>query len=387
MRIAIDARMMGPENTRGIGRYLEELIRAMVEISSADEFTLITRNERCAVSGPNVKHVVADIPWYGIAEQVQMPKIFASINADVVHIPHWNVPLMFSGSLVVTIHDLLLRHEPSSAKASTRNVMTRWLKRIGFRWSLNHSVAAAKEILVPTQFVADDLATFYPQAASKTTVTGEGMPDLALDSRLRKNEKPFLLYVGSAYPHKGLADALDAWKVLEKKYPDLSFVIAGEMDVFMKRVQQRVFTEKMSRVSFLGRVSDEQLVSLYRGATAFVYPTHFEGFGLPPLEALAYGCPVVSSDAGPLKDVLGEDGVIFFRAGDSGGMIDAVSRVVDDPIGAQQYAASSAQTLSQRHDWKTAARRTLEAYARVVQQRRHGIQTGQDIGRATPASR
>jgi glycosyltransferase involved in cell wall biosynthesis len=88
-----------------------------------------------------------------------------------------------------------------------------------------------------------------------------------------------------------------------------------------------------------------------------------------------------------LKDVLGEDGAIFFRAGDSGGMIAAVSRVVDDPVIARQNAVASAQTLSQRHDWKTAARRTLEAYARVVQQRRHGIQTGSDIGRTTPEGR
>lgn len=363
MRIAIDARMRGAENTRGIGRYIEELVRAMIEIEPQNEYVMID----------------AKIPWYGIEEQMKMPTILRATRADVVHVPHWNVPLMYrslrqsaDAALVVTIHDLLLRHEPASAKASTRNFLTRAVKRIGYRLTLDHAISAARKILVPTQFVADDVARFYPEAQRKVVVTGEGMPGEGVGRKgVVRSESPtayallptpYFLYVGSAYPHKGLEDLLGAWETISREHPELRLVIAGEMDVFMQRVKSFAEKKHLPRVEFLGRVNDGHLRDLYGHATAFVYPSHFEGFGLPPLEAIAAGCPVISSDAGPLRDVLGEDGAIFFRAGDGNGIIRAVTELLRTLPERQNRLPEIARRLADRWSWRRAAEATLAAY-------------------------
>ena len=375
MRIAIDARMMGAETARGIGRYVHELLGAMLEVAPEHRYVVVSRTkEHSFVSHPSVETVVADVAWYGAGEQLRMVKVLRLTRADIVHVPHWNVPLLYRGPLVITVHDLLLRHEPTSAKASTRGLLVRSVKRVGYRLVLDHAVSTAKRILVPSQFVADDVRSFYPDAAKRLVLTGEGMPrvDAIGGTVMPFEQEPgvgYLLYVGSAYPHKGLADLLAAWQKLSAEYPRLILKLAGELDVFMQHLRHQVEQEQLPRVEFLGRVSDTELHELYRGAVAFVYPSHFEGFGLPPLEAIAAGCPVVSSDAGPLPDVLSTQGATFFRAGDVDAMLAAVREVVAEPYEARQHLPELARALSQRHAWKLVAERTLASYQAVLAER------------------
>ena len=364
--------MMGAEATRGIGRYIQELLGAMLEVAPEHRYVVINRTkEHSFASHPSVETVVADVPWYGVGEQVRMSSVLRSTRADVVHVPHWNVPLLYRGPLVITVHDLLLRHKPTSAKASTRGILTRSIKQVGYRIALDHALSSAKRVLVPTQFVADDVKTFYPSVTKRLVVTDEGMPKLdTLAGTVQPMEvEPgvgYLLYVGSAYPHKGLTDLLVAWKSLSQEYPRLILKLAGELDVFMQRVRHQSEQMSLPRIEFLGRVSDAELHELYRRAVAFVYPTHFEGFGLPPLEAIAAGCPVVSSDAGPLVDVLSPQGASFFRAGDVDAMLAAVRQVVGDPYSARQHLPELARALSKKHDWKRVAERTLASYTEVI---------------------
>ncbi len=371
MRIAIDARMMGPETTRGIGRYIEELIAAMLAIAPEHRYVLVTRipDHRFA-NHPSVETVVVHIPWYGLREQIEMPQIFAKLHSDVLHIPHWNVPILVGRPFIVTIHDLILLHDPDSAKASTRSLPVRWGKRLGYRAVLRHAIQNAEKILVPTVWVARDIIADNVAAVSKICVTGEGMPRINIqgsnveyrDPSDLNFSSPYLLYVGSAYPHKGLQDVLSAWSMISKIYPKLCLKIAGGKDVFMQRQEARTIREGLKRIFFYGRVSEDELVRLYDGAIAFVYPSHFEGFGLPPLEALARGCPVISSDAGPLPEVLGKGGVIFFRSGDETAILSAVRELMRDPCQVRRDAVQLGPSLAVRHDWKQAAMRTLGAY-------------------------
>ncbi len=380
MRIGIDARLLGPEVTRGIGRYIQELISALLKIAPQHQYILITRTaEHAFAQHPSVETLVADIPWYGIAEQLKMPAILRSAYADVIHVPHWNVPLCYrqgvDKTLVVTIHDLLLRHAPASAKLSTRNFITRSLKRLGYRLTLDHAISEARRILVPTKFVADEILNFYPRAASKLVITGEGMPSQADNSRQTTEDRQlpttFLLYVGSAYPHKRLEDLIAAWKLIQRAHPTLQLLLAGEMDVFMQRIKSLIKNGQPADVVFLGRVSDAKLQNLYRHALALVYPSQYEGFGLPPLEALAQGCPVIASDAPALREILGPDGARFFHVGDVNGIIAAVEDVLHQPAAARQDALHSAQALTQRHSWKLTAERTLETYYEIADNNLH----------------
>ncbi|MFZ2804619.1 MAG: glycosyltransferase family 1 protein [Patescibacteria group bacterium] len=362
MRITLDARMMGPENTRGIGRYVEQLVRAMLEVAPGNQYVLIVRQPNHPFADhPSVETVVADIPWYGLREQREMTSVIAKTKPDVVHVPHWNVPTRVHNNLVITIHDLLLRHEPESAKISTRGPLLRLAKRAGYRVVLSQALRHANRILVPTHFVEQDVQTLYPATKGKLVVTGEGMPMLDVAS-WNPSDPPFLLYVGSAYPHKGLADVFDAWPKISRDFPSLRFKVAGEMDVFMSRLKERTTHEPLANIAFLGRVSDDELVKLYRTASAFIFPSHFEGFGLPPLEAIAHGCPVIAADAPATVEVLGKSAATIFRRGDVDAILGAVHQVLERRDEAHQKGLHAAPELARQHDWKRTAERTLQAY-------------------------
>ncbi|MDD5437733.1 MAG: glycosyltransferase family 1 protein [Patescibacteria group bacterium] len=368
MRIGIEARMMGPENTRGLGRYIQELTSAMIEVAPENDYVLIARTAGHALRD-KVETVVADIPWYSWKEQRRMPDVLRSLKADVVHVPHWNVPLGYSGPLVATIHDLLLRHQPDSAKTSTRSWPVRVIKRLGFRLVLDHAIQASRKICVPTEYTRQDLINLYPSTADKITVTGEGISTLSppsISGEAKGGSRSFLLYVGSAYPHKRLDLLIDVWETMSKLLPDLRLVIAGELDVFMQAKDAESRLRNIPRIEFLGKVSDQALANLYQNALALVFPSSFEGFGLTPLEALAAGCPVVSSDSTCLPEVLGKKGVVYFKSGSKDGMIKAVKTVVDNQDKFRNEAVAAGPELALRHSWKQAAIKTLETYRAAV---------------------
>lgn len=366
MRIGIDARMMGAGNTRGIGRYIEELVRAMLAMAPEHRYVLVVREGRHPFVGhPSVETVVADVPWYGVAEQLRMPRVLARLKADIVHIPHWNVPLAFRGRFVVTVHDLLLRTFPESAKASTRILPVRWAKQAAYRVVSGSAIRRASTVLVPTRAVAEDVQRLFPSAAPRVVVGGEGMPvpDAAPSSPAAP---PYLLYVGSAYPHKRLEALLQAWSSVRTEIPGLALHVVGERDVFMERFVHAAG----DGVRFLGRLDDAALAEAYRGALAFVYPTAAEGFGLPPLEALARGCPVMAADLPVLREVLGDAPVAWLgpEAG-WGDAIIAVSRTLRGDPAARSRALASASALAERHAWRHASQAALAAYAAATRPR------------------
>jgi len=357
MRITIDARMYSPGVTRGIGRYLEELIRELAH--SAHTITAIVRQVSPDIP-QHVEQVVADVPWYGVREQLVMPGVLAKTRPDLVHVPHWNVPVLSRLPRVVTIHDILLLSEPKSAKVSTKGPVWAWLKRKAFLFTLRKALYGSRMILVPTAYVANDIRKHFPDLKTPMVVTGEGMP--VVDRSVWSDPEPYLLYVGSAYPHKNVDLLLDAWKTLAAEQSEMRLVLAGEMDVFMKRMARKVKGEGIPRVEFLGRVAEADLLALYAKATAFVFPSRQEGFGLPPLEAMAYGCPAIVADSTSLPEVLGTEGVTFFRTGDSGAILGAIRTVLQDPLRFRVAARQAVVGLAERHSWKQAAQVTLQAY-------------------------
>lgn len=368
MRIAIDARMMSPLQTRGIGRYTEELIRGLIGLHTNDRFVLLVRHPDTSpfLGMDRVEHIAADVPWYGLSEQYRMPGLLRAAKADVVHVPHWNVPFAFREPFVVTVHDLLLRHEPHSVKATTRHPMVACVKRWGYRATLRDVMRRASLILTPTRYTAEDVRALYRVPEERLVVTGEGITDLPAPDPARVPTGRFLFYVGSAYPHKRLDLLLDAWKDVARRYTDLQLVIAGEEDVFMARLVARAKQEGLPRVMFTGLVTDAELAAFYERAEGLVFPSSFEGFGLPPLEALAAGCPVVASDATCLPEILPQGGVFFFRNGDLDGMIRAIDMLQDAGKNAKMQAREAGSRVRQTYRWPDVASRTLAAYERAA---------------------
>ncbi len=367
MHILLDARMMGAERTRGIGRYLEELVRGLLTFPDI-ELTLLVRSRTGNTwkDEPRVKLVEADVPWYGWKEQLRMPGYLKRTKADVVHIPHWNVPLRFRKPFAMTIHDLILLHHPESAKISTRSSLVAKVKYWAFKKVLASAIKRASVIFVPTQFVADDIATRFPKAKDKLMVTGEGVTPMPAREAEKPAQAPFLFYVGSAYPHKRLDLLLEAWSTLCLEHPTLQLVIAGEKDVFMQQYIWEAKARGLVRVHFVGTVSQASLVDYLDRATAFVFPSSDEGFGLPPLEALARGCPVICSDSSCLPEVLPTEGVIFFKSGDADDMIRGIETVLREEQVYRSAAQAHIPDLLARHDWVKAAERTREGYERLV---------------------
>jgi glycosyltransferase involved in cell wall biosynthesis len=350
MRLVVDARMMGAGNTRGIGRYIKEITdHIRPKLKQNDELVLLE----------------SSIPWYGLAEQLRFPSIIRAAKPDLLWVPHWNVPLLYRGPLAITIHDLLLRHQPTSAKASTRGPIISWLKRFGHRIVLSNAIHRASVILVPTQAVADDINKYYPSAQKKVVVTGEGLSELPQPSA-SKISGDYLLYVGSAYPHKRLDLLIDAWPTISKNHPTLSLVIPGKDDVFLSRIKSQVQNNRVGNVLFVGSKEDQELSSLYSNASAFVFPTSFEGFGLPPIEALSAGTPVIASDIPVLREVLPSKGVFFFKSGDKDGMITAIESCLADLPKAKSEARQGGQEVRRRHRWEDAAGKTLAALRSIA---------------------
>jgi len=175
-----------------------------------------------------------------------------------------------------------------------------------------------------------------------------------------------LLYVGSAYPHKRLDLLIDAWSIISKRHPTLSLIITGKDDVFLSRIKSQVQNNRVDHVLFVGSPDDQELGALYANATAFVFPSSFEGFGLPPIEALSAGAPIVVSDIPVHREVLPAEGVFFFKSGDKDGMIDAIETVLADLPKARSEAARGGEEVRRRHRWEDTATRTLQALRSVA---------------------
>lgn len=397
MRIAIDARMMGADHTRGIGRYVEEIIRGMIKTAPQHRYILLERTPKLSpfFNPQVVEHMKANFHWYGVAEQIKLPKLIRRAKADVIFVPHWNISWCCRIPRVVFIHDLILLEEPASANVSTRNPLTRLIKRIGHRLILERALKTSRAILVPTRYIKDRIRFYYPKIKTKIIVTGEGMPRVDqflwkeadggwqferntsdvesigtqtshLEKMKARHPVPYLLMVGSAYPHKNHIKVLEAWKVISKRHPTLRLRIVGTEDVFMKRVIERVRRGNIHQVDFVGRLSDEDLGRVYEKSLGLIFASRSEGFGLPPLEAMAHGIPVVSSDASCMPEVLGDKGVIYFNPFSPDAIVRAVEDLLRNPGGVREEARKAVAELQLRHDWNLSATRTIRAIEEVV---------------------
>jgi glycosyltransferase involved in cell wall biosynthesis len=388
MRIAIDARMMGASQTRGIGRYIEEIIRAMIKIAPQNRYILLERAPKISpfFNPQIVEHLKANFHWYGWEEQIKLPRLIRRAKADVIFVPHWNISWFCRIPRVVFIHDLILLEEPASANVSTRDPLTRWVKRKAHRLVLRRALKTSRAILVPTQHIADRIKYYFPNIKTQVIVTGEGMPKV--DCSLWKEadggwqfEKtnpqttplirssrpvPYLLMVGSAYPHKNHIKVLEAWKVLSKKHPTLRLRIVGTEDLFMQRVMDRVRRAGIHQVDFLGRLTDAELDTVYAKAIGLIFASRSEGFGLPPLEAFAHGIPVLSSHASCMPEVLGDRGVIYFNPSEPDAIVKAVEDLLRNPGGVREEARKAVAQLQERHDWNISAERTIRVIEEVV---------------------
>lgn len=363
MKIGIDCRMLGPEQG-GLGRYVEQLVTHLAKIDRHNEYVLFLRQanfERVSTKGFKAVKVLADIPWYSWREQTELPAIIAAHKVDLMHFPHWNIPLRYRGRFVVTIHDLIMYHYPRP-EATTLGPVGYWLKDKVARYVTKQATVRASQILTTSEFTTRDLTQTLGVPHAKMTVTYQA--PTALPAPLPGAvtiRAPYVLYVGSAYPHKNLETLVRAWaEVNSQTNGQFRLVLIGAPSVFYERLEQIIATEQIPHIIRVSHQSDAALAAWYKGASAYVFPSLYEGFGLPPLEAMQYDVPIVASDASCLPEVLGP-AAAYFDPTAPDDIARALLPVLVDKTAASDLIQTGHTQLAQ-YSWEKLAHQTLAVY-------------------------
>ncbi len=367
MRIGIDARMYLES---GIGRYIRNVINKLQELDKENEYFILLRKEdfENIKFNSNFHKVLADFSWYGITEQIKLPKILNSLKLDLVHFPHFNVPILYKGKFVVTIHDLIHQHYQMK-RATTHGLPTYKIKQLGYRAIFKNAISKSVKILVPSAYVKELLIDDWKIDIGKIVITPEAVDDTIFsvvnimkgkDEQVMKKfniKSPYIFYVGNAHPHKNVEGLIKGFIRLRNKYKDLQLVLSGSDHYFWQKIKKEFHWEG---VIYTGFISDEELVSLYKNAKCFVMPSYEEGFGIPLLEAMACKTPVVSSMSGSLKEVGGE-AAVYFDPHNLEDMIKKIEQVLDNDK-LRKDLISKGQKRVKDFSWEKLAKQTLGVY-------------------------
>ena len=369
MKIVIDARMYGIEHT-GIGRYVMELTQNLAKIDKKNDYTLILRNSYFKrLSLPiNFKKIKGDFRQYSFSEQISLPKILKDENPDLVHFPHFNVPILYRGNYVVTIHDLLM-HKQKGFEATTLTPIVYLIKRLGYRAVFDRAVKKPVKIIVPSESVKKELVDYYSLDPDKVSVTFEGVSDLsgggAVTPLLKKYgiETPYFIYTGNAYPHKNLKRLIEATISLNtERRIKAHLVIVSARNFFVKKLEKLI--SEMGAGAFvkvLGFLPDKEVGTLYRHSAAFVFPTLSEGFGIPGLDAMEVGTLVLASEILVLKEVYKEH-AIYFNPFDFSSIARTMELALEIGAEAREERIAKARDFVKRYSWNKMAQETLKIY-------------------------
>ncbi len=363
MRIGIDARLAGSAHG-GIGRYTEELLRNVI-VSKEHTWVVFLHHKGqlpWLESRKDIEVVYAPIRHYTLQEQLAMPRICHDANLDLLHVPHFNIPLMYQGKLVVTIHDLLW-HERRDRNATTLSPMMHMLKYRLYTFVAETAIRRAAKVIVPTEHVKQIVKAFTTE--KRIVVTHEGVSDV-FTKAVEKVDRPYpyIVYTGSLYPHKNVSYVLS---ILEQMH-ELHAVIVSGRSVFQTSFWSEVLKRKLEqRVHIEPSLDDASVASLYGSAIALVFPSFSEGFGLPGLEAMACGCPVLASDIPVFHEVY-QDAAMFIDPYDATSAVRELKQLIHEPKIKALYQRK-AETLMRLYSWKHMAQQTLQVYESVGAQR------------------
>ena len=377
-RILIDGRWI---KQTGIGRYVENILAEMIRINAKSnakyQFILLIRPEdRSAISFSlkGIEVIETNILWYTPQEQLLLPNLIDKAKPDLVHFTNFNIPLSYRKPFVVTVHDLtMLRFK--NIRGGMLAPFTYSLKDIVMRHVLKTSIVRSRVVFTPSKYVKDDIMQHYRVKPEKLMVTYNAVnstwKQAKVDLKKYSITKPFLLYVGNAYPHKNLERLLLAIELLvkdEKSEFTHQLVIVGRKDVFTKRLEKFATKHKLTKqIVFTDKVSDSELAGLYKAASLYVFPSLSEGFGLPALEAMSYNLPVLSSNASCMPEVYGK-AANYFDAKDPAAIAAAIQKLLQDPA-RQTELKRLGQAKIKQYSWEVSAKMILKGYDRALAER------------------
>lgn len=359
MKIGIDARFLGPQGT-GIGKYVEKLIENLQKIDSKNSYSIFLNESNWSflkISNNNFRKILADVSWYSLEEQLKMSAICNAQKLDLLHVPHFNVPILYKGKFVVTIHDLIHLNFPQTS-TTTKNFITFHAKRIGYKKVLKNAIHKSQKIFTPSIFVKNEIINKFNIHSSKIVVTYESAEDEYFSPQPpARNTKQSLLYVGNAYPHKNLENLLKAMKILK----DVQLHIVSPRDIFSQRLEKLIATYGLeSRVKLYGYQGTDSLLKMFHSLSAYVFPSLSEGFGIPPLNAMASHMPVISAQIPTLKEICGE-AAIYFDPYDSTDIASKINKVLKSRK-TREDLIKKGNIQVKKYSWQKMAKETLSVY-------------------------
>ena len=376
MKIGIDCRMYSSRFT-GIGRYVYELTENLFRTDQKNEYVLFFNEPEFShftVPGPRVKKVLVDAPHYSLAEQTKFLRALNKEKLDLMHFTHFNAPIFYRRPSVVTIHDLTLSFYPGKKMSSP-------LYRFGYHVTIKSAVRKAKKIIAVSFNTKKDLQKLFHSPDEKISVIYEGVHEKfqpvkdQVDQKKLQNvkekyklDKPYLLYTGVWRSHKNLPNLLHAFHILKNEYGfDGNLVITGRKDpVYAPELEEKTLSLKLEDdVIFTGLVEEKDLVPLYNGALAYVFPSLYEGFGLPPLEAMQCGVPVIASDISSIPEICGKGNAVFFDPRSPEDMAEKIFEVTSQKSLREKLIANGLQRVKQ-FSWTKMTLETLRVYAQAL---------------------
>jgi glycosyltransferase involved in cell wall biosynthesis len=368
VRIGIDARKL---HDYGIGTYIRNLLRELARLDHTTEFVLLCRPEDAGMLGAfgeNFRAVVERAGNYSIAEQFKVPLTLRREGVTLFHAPHYVLPPLVRCRSVVTIHDcihlMFPQYLPNRAALSyARSFMKMAANR-------------ATRVLTVSESSKIDIMRFFGTDSSKIDVIynaydrrfgAEPLEEEVVRVRERYQlHEEFVLYAGNVKPHKNLDRLIDAFHIVRSRGLDhLRLVMIGDDISKYSSLRRAVHRYQLHKyVRFLGYLPEETLAVMYRLAGVFVFPSLYEGFGLPPLDAMASGTPVVTSNVSSLPEVAG-DAAALVDPYDPEAIADGIYRVLTD-VDLRSDLRRRGLARAKQFSWETSVRRVREIYGEVA---------------------
>lgn len=301
MHITVDARMI---HSSGIGKVIENILKRLIPAKQDWSFSLIgcvkDLTQFSFSTLPNVELIDCESKIYTIGEQLDVVKKIPK-NTDLLWVPHYNVPVFYSGKMIVTIHDVFHLAYPDS-------FIKKMYAKIMFAVATNKAI----KIICDSKFTATELIKYTNVNKNKIKVIYCGIDESWFS--IPKKDFPgnnYFIYVGNIKPHKNLARLLQAFRLIKYKVPQ-KLILVGKKEGFLTGMNNitELIKGMENRVIFTGYMSDTDLQQYVAHADAMIFPSLYEGFGLPPLEAMACGCPAVVSREASLPEIC-KDAAIY----------------------------------------------------------------------------
>jgi glycosyltransferase involved in cell wall biosynthesis len=370
MRIAIDARKW---LDYGIGTYIRNLVRHLARLDSETTYFIV-----CHPSAiPELRDLAANfepIPdtsrGYGVREHLSLPWKLSRLGVDLIHCPHYVVPLLTRTPSVVTIHDCIHLLFPEYLP----NRMA-WSYA---RYMMGRAVGRSALVFTVSEASRRDILNFYPAAdPDRVQVVPNAIdpalleqPDEAQIERIRERYQirgRFVLYAGNIKPHKNLERLIAAFGLLKRRpgHDDVRLILIGDEVGRTPSLRRAVEAAGVRQdVRFFGFVPDQTLAGLYRLASAFAFPSLYEGFGLPPLEAMACGTPVLTSNLSSLPEVVG-DAALLVDPRQVEEIAAGLARILDDEAFAADLVRRGARRVKE-FSWERSVRQIHAGYMKVL---------------------